>query len=34
VEVIALFTDNDQTGELVETYYGAVRKIGYRGQGK
>jgi hypothetical protein len=27
VEVIALFTDNDQTGERVETYYGAVRAL-------
>lgn len=25
VEVIALFTDNDQTGEPVEAYYGAIR---------
>lgn len=27
VEVIALFTDNDQTREPVETYYGAVRVL-------
>lgn len=27
VEVIALFTDNDQTREPVETYYGAVRAL-------
>lgn len=27
VEVIALFTDNDQTGEPVEAYYGAVRAL-------
>ncbi len=27
VEVIALFTDNDQTGEPVDTYYGAVRAL-------
>lgn len=27
VEVIALFTDNDQTGEPVETFYGAVRAL-------
>lgn len=27
VGVIALFTDNDQTGEPVETYYGAVRAL-------
>lgn len=27
VEVIALFTDNDQTGEPVEAYYGAIRAL-------
>jgi hypothetical protein len=27
VEVIAFFTDNDQTGEPVEAYYGAVRAL-------
>jgi hypothetical protein len=27
VEIVALFTDNDQTGERVETYYGAVRAL-------
>lgn len=27
VEMIALFTDNDQTREPVETYYGAVRAL-------
>lgn len=27
LEVIALFTDNDQTGEPVETYYGTVRAL-------
>lgn len=27
VEVIALFTDNDQTGESVEAYYGAIRAL-------
>lgn len=27
VEVIALFTDNDQTREPVETYYGAMRAL-------
>lgn len=27
VEVIALFTDNDQTGEPVETYYGTVQAL-------
>jgi hypothetical protein len=28
VEIIALFTDNDQTGESVEAYYGAIRALG------
>ena len=27
VEIVALFTDNDQTGEPVEAYYGAVRAL-------
>jgi len=27
VEVVALLTDNDQTGEPVETYYGAIRAL-------
>ena len=27
VEVIALFTDNDQTGEPVEAFYGAIRAL-------
>jgi hypothetical protein len=27
VEVIAFFTDNDQTGEPVDAYYGAVRAL-------
>lgn len=27
VEVVGLFTDNDQTGEPVEAYYGAVRAL-------
>jgi hypothetical protein len=27
VEVVALFTDNDQTGEPVEAYYGAIRAL-------
>ena len=27
VEVVALFTDNDQTGEPVETYYGTIRAL-------
>jgi hypothetical protein len=27
VEIIALFTDNDQTGEPVEAYYGAIRAL-------
>ena len=27
VEVIALFTDNDQTGEPVEAYYGAIQAL-------
>jgi hypothetical protein len=27
VEVIAVFTDNDQTSEPVETYYGTVRAL-------
>jgi hypothetical protein len=27
VEIVALFTDNDQTGEPVEAYYGAIRAL-------
>ena len=27
VEIVALFTDNDQTGEPVETYYGAIKAL-------
>jgi len=27
VEVVALFTDNDQTGEPVEAFYGAIRAL-------
>jgi len=27
VEVIALFTDNDQTGEPVEAFYGPIRAL-------
>jgi hypothetical protein len=27
VEVIAFFTDNDQTGEPVEAYYGTVQAL-------
>ncbi|MGH6933366.1 MAG: DUF3047 domain-containing protein, partial [Dongiaceae bacterium] len=27
VRVIALFTDNDQTGQPVESYYGAIRAL-------
>jgi Protein of unknown function (DUF3047) len=27
VEIVALFTDNDQTGEPVEAYYGAIRAV-------
>lgn len=27
VQVIALFTDNDQTGQPVESYYGAIRAL-------
>jgi hypothetical protein len=27
VEVVALFTDNDQTREPVEAYYGAMRAL-------
>lgn len=27
VEIVALFTDNDQTGERVETYYGTVSAL-------
>ena len=27
VEIVALFTDNDQTRERVETYYGAVSAL-------
>ncbi len=27
VEVIAIFTDNDQTGEPVESYYGAIQAL-------
>ena len=27
VEMIALWSDNDQTGEPVETYYGAIRAL-------
>ncbi len=27
VEVVALFTDNDQTGEPVEAYYGPVKAL-------
>ena len=25
--MVALFTDNDQTGEPVEAYYGAIRAL-------
>lgn len=28
VEIVALFTDNDQTGEPVEAYYGVIRALG------
>jgi Protein of unknown function (DUF3047) len=27
VEIVAVFTDNDQTGEPVEAYYGAIRAL-------